>query len=236
MTEVVARAPKLILKYQGAVLKECLISKDELTIGRKPDNDLVLDDPAVSGHHARIVKIQAVYVVEDRQSTNGLLVNGHKVDRKQLRDADVVTIGKHRLVFLEEGISTAPIPAPASEVSDKTVVIRSGEFGATASARSKVGMLRVLDGKTERTEYRLTKQLSVVGSQSDATVRLTGFFAPKTAAIIGRRGQSYSVTVPERGKAIHVNDLAVEDEAELKDGDLIVVAGVTMHFSLRDMP
>lgn len=234
MTEVVAQAPKLILKYQGAVVKECVISKDQLTIGRKPDNDVVLDDAAVSGHHARIVKIQAVYFVEDRQSTNGILVNGHKVDRKQLRDADVVTIGKHRLVFLEEGKAIAPRPAPATEESDKTVVIRTGEFGAPARARRKIGVLRVLDGKTDRREYRLTTQLSVVGSQSDAAVRLTGFFAPKTAAIVGRRGDGYSLTVPEGGKAVHVNELAVEGESDLKDGDLITVAGVTMHFSLGD--
>ncbi len=236
MAEVVAQAPKLILKYQGAVLKECVISRDELTIGRKPDNDLVLDDASVSGHHARIVKIQAVFFVEDRQSTNGILVNGHKVERKQLRDADVVTIGKHRLVFLEEGKPVAPGPPPAAEESDKTVVIRSGEFGVPAKARRKVGVLRVLDGKTERKEYRLTKQLSVIGSESDAAVRLTGFFAPKSAAIIGRRGEGYALTIPERGKAVHVNELAVEGESDLKDGDLIEVAGVKMHFSLRDMP
>ncbi len=236
MAEVVAQAPKLILKSQGAVLKECVISKDELTIGRKPDNDVVLDDAAVSGHHARIVKIQAVYFVEDRQSTNGILVNGHKVDRKQLRDADVVTIGKHRLVFLEEGKAPAPAPPPAVAEADKTVVIRSGEFGTPANGRRRVGLLRVLDGRTEHKEYRLTKQLSMIGSKADAFVKLTGYFAPKTAAIIGRRGQSYYVTIPERGKAVRVNELAVDGEADLKDGDLIEVAGVKMHFSLRDVP
>lgn len=234
MPEVIAQAPKLILKYQGAVLKECVLSKDELTIGRKPDNDLVLDDAAVSGHHARIVKIQAVYFVEDQHSTNGVLVNGHKVDRKQLRDADVVTIGKHRLVFLEEGAAIAPGPPPAAEEADRTVVIRSGEFGAPRSAGRKVGVLRVLDGRTERKEYRLTKQLSLVGSRPDAVVRLTGYFAPKTAAIIGRRAQSYYVTIPEHGKPVRVNELAVEGESDLQDGDLIAVAGVKMHFSLRE--
>lgn len=234
MAEVMTQAPKLILKHQGAVLKECTISKDELTIGRKPDNDLVLDDAAVSGHHARIVKIQAVYFVEDRQSTNGILVNGHKVDRKQLRDADVVTIGKHRLVFLEEGKAVAHGAPPATEESDKTVVIRSGEFGTPAKARRKVGVLRVLDGRTEHKEYRLTRQLSIVGSQAEAFVRLTGYFAPKTAAIIGRRAQGYYLTVPERGKTVRVNDLAVDGERELKDGDFIEVAGVKMHFSLSD--
>lgn len=235
MTEVITQAPKLLLKYQGAVLKECVISKDELTIGRKPDNDLTLDDASVSGHHARIVKIQAVYFVEDLRSTNGILVNGHKVDRKQLRDADVVTIGKHRLVFLEEGKAGAPALPPADE-SDKTMVIRSGEFGTPAKARRKVGVLRVVDGRTEHKEYRLTKQLSMVGSQADAFVKLTGYFAPKNAAIIGRRGTNYYVTIPERAKAVRVNDLAVDGEAELKDGDLIEVAGVKMHFSLRELP
>lgn len=235
MAEVITQAPKLILKHQGAVLKECTISKDELTIGRKADNDLVLDDAAVSGHHARIVKIQAVYFVEDRQSTNGILVNGHKVDRKQLRDADVVTIGKHRLVFLEEGKAVSNV-APVAEETDKTVVIRSGEFGTPAKAKRKIGVLRVLDGRTEHKEYRLTKQLSLVGSQADAFVRLTGYFAPKTAAIIGRRAQSYILTIPERGKTVRVNDLAVDGERELKDGDFIEVAGVKMHFSLSDLP
>lgn len=236
MVEVVAHAPKLILKYQGAVLRECVLSQDLLTIGRKPDNDLVLDDAAVSGHHARIVKIQAVYFVEDRQSTNGILVNGHKVDRKQLRDADVVTIGKHRLVFLEEGKAAAPGPsAAAAGESDKTVVIRSGDFGGVAKARRKIGALHVLAGKTHRKEYRLSRQLSVVGSQPDAAVKLTAFFAPKTAALIGRRGDGYYLSVPERGKAVHVNGLAIQGETDLKDGDLLEVAGVKMHFSLREV-
>lgn len=233
MAEDVGHSPKLILKHQGSIVKECVVTKPEFTIGRKPDNDLVIEDAAVSGHHAKIVQVQSVFFIEDLKSTNGTFVNGHKFDRKQLQDADVVTFGKHRLVFLEEGKSAPATAPPAYEESDKTVFLKSGVHGSPTGAGRQVGMLQVVSGRTDRTEYRLTKQVTIIGSQPDAVVKLTGFFAPKTAAVIGRRSEGYYVTVTGESKKVHLNNLVVEGQADLKDGDLLEVAGVKMYFYVK---
>ena len=78
MADIMARAPKVIVKYQGTVIREMELQGTELTIGRKGDNDLSIEDPSVSGRHAKIVKIQSVFFVEDLRSTNGTLVNNCK--------------------------------------------------------------------------------------------------------------------------------------------------------------
>jgi pSer/pThr/pTyr-binding forkhead associated (FHA) protein len=80
MRDIVTYAPKLIVKYQGTVIREVKLQETELTIGRKGENDLSIEDPSVSGRHAKIVKIQSVFFVEDLHSTNGTLVNNRPID------------------------------------------------------------------------------------------------------------------------------------------------------------
>ena len=234
MAEDMGQSPKLILKHKGSIVKECVVTTDEFTIGRKPDNDLVIDDAAVSGHHAKIVRVQSVFFIEDLKSTNGTLVNGQKFDRKQLNDADVVTFGKHRLVFLEEGKSATDNAPSTYDESDKTVFLKSGVHGSPPSLGRKVGTVQVVSGRTDQTEYTLTKQVTIIGAQPDASIKLTGFFAPKAAAMIGRRAEGYYIRVTGETKKVHLNEIAVEGQADLKDGDLREVAGVKMHFYLKD--
>ena len=229
-----AAFPRLIVKSPHGVTKEIDISKPSFTIGRKPDNDLCLEDPAVSGHHARIVKIQEVLFLEDLASTNGTLLNDRKVDRKQLQDADIIKIGLYRIIYRHDATS-AELPAPSSTPSgtDKTIVF-SGSVGPDRSQESQsIGTIRVLSGKTDHPQYLLSKQLSIIGAQEEATIRLTAWFAPKIAAIIGRRANGYIITMAEGGKQIFVNDKAVKGQASLADGDVIGVAGVKMYFSMK---
>ncbi len=234
MAEGMGQSPKLILKHKGSIVNECVVTKPEFTIGRKPDNDLVIEDAAVSGHHAKIVLVQSVFFIEDLKSTNGTFVNGHKFDRKQLLDADVVTFGKHRLVFLEEGKSATANASSTHEESDKTVFLKSGVHGSPPSLGRKVGTVHVVSGRTDQTEYQLTKQVTIIGAQPDAAIKLTGFFAPKNAAVIGRRAEGYYVTVTGETKKVHLNEIVVEGQADLKDGDLLEVAGVKMYFYVKD--
>ena len=91
----------------------------------------------------------------------------------------------------------------------------------------------MLSGKTDQRQYTLTKQLSVIGTQDDAAIKLTGWFAPKSAATIGRLGQGYVLSMMD-GKAVRVNGIPVKGQASLSDGDMIEVAGVKMHFYLRE--
>ncbi len=236
MQDVATKCPKFIVKPPGGAVKEIAITKSEFTIGRKDGNDLVVEDPAVSGRHARLVKIHAVYFLEDLGSTNGTFVNGQKIERRQLRDTDVVAIGKHRLIFREENAAPAAEGASAVSASDRTMVITGSTLPSRGLSAQKAGMIQVVSGRTNRKEYQLTKQLTIIGSSPDATIKLAGWFTPKTAAMIGRRGQSYYLAAADDGKKVLVNNQAVKGQVDLKDGDLVEVAGARMYFYLRDTP
>lgn len=99
------------------------------------------------------------------------------------------------------------------------------------TAGSPKARLEVLSGRTDLPEYPLTKLVTVIGSQEDATVRLDGWFAPKVAAMIARRKETWTLIPPLRGKKVLLNRTHVTTQVELKDGDQIDVAGVTLRVS-----
>lgn len=242
---------RIFLKFNEAVLKEIPLDRSQMTIGRKPDNDLVIDNPAVSGHHARIVQEHGSFFVEDLGSTNGTFVNDAKVLKHQLRNTDRVGVGKHLLVYQDEVAEAAPPPSPAAKEadSDKTMILdtkkqrellkaaQTMQFpaGVPKPAVEKVGNLVAVSGSTDQKEYELTGRLSIIGSEDSATIRLTGWFAPKNAALITRRGEGYFVSVSEGGKKILLNGEAVQGSKELRDGDILVVAGVQFQFVAKDL-
>jgi len=90
---------KLYLKFEAAVLKEVTLSQGVITIGRLPDNLLQIDNPAVSGHHAKIYWDTDHYVLEDNNSTNGTYVNNRRASKAILQDGDQLLVGKHTVVF-----------------------------------------------------------------------------------------------------------------------------------------
>jgi len=237
--------PKLILKAHGAVVKEIKLDKSRLTIGRKPDNDIVLDDQSASGHHLRIIQIQSVFFVEDAGSSNGTFVNGKKTDRKQLVSGDQVTIGQHTLLYQEDAAQAVTPSAPkAAFDADKTVVMTpelqrellkaQGGKAAAAAQTKQVIVLTVVAGTTDQKEYKLTGPVCIIGSQDNATVKIAGWFAPKRAALLNRQGGGYAVTMSEEGKKVLVNGNAIQGSMALKEGDLIEVAGVTLQYSTKE--
>ena len=198
-----------------------------MTIGRKADNAVAIVDPVVSGHHARIVKVQAVFFLEDLKSINGTTINGRTIIRHQLRDADVITIGQHRLVFQDNSTASTAAPVPFADL-DRTTVLRGTD--RTPERPTLTAKVLIVAGKTDRLEYPLTKQVNVIGSQDGAVIRLTGWFAPKSAATIARRGHSYSISSSRGAKSLLVNVTNVVGQQDLKDGDQIEVAGVKLTF------
>jgi len=223
--------PKVIVKYNESVLKEIDLDQSDLTIGRKADNQLVIEDSAVSGHHARLVKIQSVFFLEDLGSTNGTYVNEERVDRRQLKDMDVVGIGKHRLIFRDAGGNGAAQPDFVD--GDHTMILKTQKADPAGQPVNVMGTIQIIAGRTDRTEYRLTHQLTVIGSQPGAGIRLKGWFAPKTAAMIGRRGNGYYVSACDGAKRLSVNAQPVTGQTDLKDGDVVEVAGIKMYFSMK---
>jgi len=229
MPETLPQPATLLVKLHGQGARNIELTLETLTIGRKADNTLVIEDPAVSGHHARIVKVQAVFFLEDLKSTNGTAINGLPVTRHQLRDADVITIGQHRLVFQENATSSTAAPAPFVDLDRTTVLRRTDRTPDSPTLTAKV---LIVAGKTDRLEYPLTKQVNVIGSQDGAVIRLTGWFAPKSAATISRRGHSYTISRSQGAKSLRVNGTDVVGQQDLKDGDQIEVAGVKLTFYL----
>ena len=227
MPEALTQPAKLLVKLHGKGSRHIDLTHETFTIGRKADNTLAIEDPAVSGHHARIVKIQAVFFLEDLKSTNGTALNGQPITRHQLHDADMITIGQHRLVFQESALASAAAAAPSVDL-DRTMVL--GGTDRKPGGPALAARVLIVAGKTDKLEYPLTKQVNVIGAQDGAAIRLTGWFAPKSAATIARRGHSYSISPSQGTKSLLVNGTEVVGQQELKDGDQIEVAGMKLTF------
>src|SRR5688572_25688786 len=124
---------KLILSMDGLVLKEIPLTKERTTIGRKPHNDIQIDNLAVSGEHAVIVTILNDSFLEDLGSTNGTVVNGNPIKKHFLQNNDVIELGKYKLKFIGDAT-----PAATGDKADfeKTMVLRPAQVRAAASAGS----------------------------------------------------------------------------------------------------
>ena len=252
---------KLILKFEAAVLKEIPLKKTSLSIGRSPGNDVVIDNLAVSGHHARLSIDEDHYVLEDMNSLNGTFLNNQRIRRSTLKDGDEIVIGKHSLVYREEGgimagemvEATQPAQqrsmdstmvldtkqrreflAKATSVSTPSTGELTGEATGAAPPRDRLGCLIVLDGKTDQREYILTSKLTVIGKSDMASVKLKGWFAPRVAAVINRRDAGYNISPSDKAGAAKVNSEVLSAPRELKEGDMIQIGRVKMQFNFRE--
>jgi pSer/pThr/pTyr-binding forkhead associated (FHA) protein len=226
MGNALTDSAKLLVKLHGQGSRSIDLTADSFSIGRKPENDLPIDDHTVSSRHAKIVRVQSVYFLEDLKSTNGTAVNGKPVERAQLHDADVITIGQHRIIF-QDNAPSAVTSVPASLDLDQTLAISGKHLPAAPSITAKVV---ITSGKTDRLEYHLTKRANLIGSQEGAAIRLTGWFAPKAVALISSRGSGFTISPSEGSKRLLVNGREVSAPQTLKDGDGIEVAGASMTF------
>jgi pSer/pThr/pTyr-binding forkhead associated (FHA) protein len=226
MGNALTDSAKLLVKLHGQGSRSIDLTADSFTIGRKPDNDLPIDDHTVSSRHAKIVRVQSVYFLEDLKSTNGTAVNGKPVERAQLHDADVITIGQHRIIFQDNATSAVASTSASSDL-DQTMVISGKHLSPAPSITAKVV---ITSGKTDRLEYHLTKTANLIGSQEGAAIRLTGWFAPKAVALISSRGSGFTISPSEGSKRLLVNGRDVSAPQALKDGDVIEVVGVSMTF------
>jgi predicted component of type VI protein secretion system len=239
---------RLILQFENKVLKEIAVGDRAMGIGRSPDNDVTIDNLAVSNHHARILPDAGQYVIEDLNSMNGTFVNGRRVERATLRNGDVIQIGKHEIHLDITANASRPASAearaPAPKVDETMMLdtrerramiaeaVNAGERSQPAPARVRMPTLIVMNGKTDRTEYLLTGKLIVIGKSAMATVRLRGWFAPQAGAQITRRDDGFYLG---RGERIpKINGMAIESTAKLNDGDVIEVGRVRLQFLFRD--
>ena len=123
---------RLILSLDNQVLAEYNMSKERYTVGRLPDNDVRIDNPAVSGHHSLIINILNDSFLEDLNSTNGTYVNGKLIKKHALQDGDVLTIGHHQIRFSDEQLND-----PDQDEFEKTMVIPSAQQNAAQLAKAE---------------------------------------------------------------------------------------------------
>jgi len=238
--------PKLLLKFNAAVIKEIPFDKDALAVGRKADNDIVIDNPAISGHHCRLSVQGGTYFVEDLESTNGTFVNEKRVKKSGLRHNDVVGVAKHALVFLEDAPAPETVPsAPVEPPSDATTVIpkeKQAELAAAAAGFAKTGneragWLRVLKGAVGAGEHELKGMSTYIGKSDRVQIMIkgAGLFgsAPEVAASVHRKPEGYVLVAVTEGYPV-VNGAKIVGSVVLNEGDIIECGATTMQFELRN--
>jgi pSer/pThr/pTyr-binding forkhead associated (FHA) protein len=231
---------KVLLKYKEAVVKEIPLDKEITTIGRKPDNDIIIDNQAVSGHHALIKTEGDELVIEDLNSLNGTFLNSQKVSKAELFNSDVILIGVHTLdVFSDKqrGADKKTF-AVRGRSMDETMVISPDDKKKIISTADKsipepLGGFLLIEGSTDQKEYELKERVSAIGKEDGSAIKLKGFFAPKLAALVNRRKEGYFIT-PSGGKEVKVNGKAIEHRYDLKDGDIVEVGNLKLQFYLKE--
>jgi predicted component of type VI protein secretion system len=248
---------KLYLKFEQAVLKEFdLKDGSSITIGRLPDNGVHIDNLAVSGHHARLIWEADHFVLEDNNSLNGTFVNNRRVSRVPLKHGDNILIGKHTVSYWDEArrgagdaVHTEPtVAAPPVPAMEATMVLdtrkakemiaqqahSTASGTATVPAKERIGMLQVMDGKTDQSQYVLSGKLTVIGKSDMASIKLKGWFAPKVAAVINKRDGKYFIAASEKDHKVKVDGQEIAGQKELNEGNVIEVAGVKLSFTFGE--
>ena len=228
---------RLILSLDGQVMAEYNMNKERYTIGRLPDNDIRIDNPAVSGHHSLIINILNDSFLEDLNSTNGTYVNGKLIKKHALQHGDVLTCGHHQLRFVEDDAAQQDefertlVIQPSARPVEKIRAAVSSNAEATASRKAiangatpamKKARLQVLSGAFAGRELELTKTLTTLGRPGVQVAAIT------------RRSEGYylvHVDADAPDNFPQVNGAPIGAQArKLVDNDVIQLAGVKMGF------
>jgi hypothetical protein len=239
---------KLVVSLDGVVIKEVQITKDKTTLGRRPYNDIVIDNLAVSGEHAVLQMVAADVFIEDLNSTNGTYINGKAIKKQLLTHNDTVEIGKYKIKYLvdESGeYEKTMIMRPGSSVggasppfSPSQHPMQSGHpglgapsnFGGLGPAVAPPAVhavippasIKVLNGAAAGREVTLTKVVTTVGKPGVQVASIT------------KRPNGYAFAHVEGASRPSVNGVPlVGDSVPLRNGDVIELAGTQMQFIFR---
>jgi pSer/pThr/pTyr-binding forkhead associated (FHA) protein len=211
---------KLVVSLDGVVIKEVQITKDKTTLGRRPYNDIVIDNLAVSGEHAVLQMVGNDVFIEDLNSTNGTYINGKAIKKQLLADNDTVEIGKYKIKYLTND----------GNDYEKTMILKPGQAVPGMGAGSAFGGLgaavtvgpatiKVLTGAAAGREVALTKVVTTLGKPGVQVASIT------------KRPTGYVFAHVEGGQRPSVNGIPLTGESiALRSGDLIELAGTQMQF------
>ncbi|HEY7241058.1 MAG TPA: FHA domain-containing protein [Burkholderiales bacterium] len=254
---------KLILSMDGLVLKEIPLAKERTTIGRKPHNDIQIDNLAVSGEHAVIVTILNDSFLEDLGSTNGTVVNGNPIKKHFLQNNDVIELGKYKLKFMGESSGASAggdkadfektmVLRPASARQGGGDALRSTPSGQRAASLPQAAAAAAGIADATKTvppapppaaPRQVGQPLGAIqllsganaGKELELTKPLTTLGKPGVqVAVLTRRPQGYFITHVEGAARPNVNGQQIGPAPHaLKDHDVIELAGVKMEFFLK---
>jgi hypothetical protein len=227
---------KLVVSLDGVVIKEVQITKDKTTLGRRPYNDIVIDNLAVSGEHAVLQMVGSDVFIEDLNSTNGTYINGKAIKKQLLTHNDTVEIGKYKIKYLvDEGGdyektmimrpgAAAPYgqPAPHHAAGSGHAGLGAPFSAAPAPVPLQAALIKVLNGAAAGREVTLTKVVTTVGKPGVQVASIT------------KRPNGYAFAHVEGATKPSVNGMPlVGDSVPLRNGDVIELAGTQMQFIYR---
>jgi pSer/pThr/pTyr-binding forkhead associated (FHA) protein len=225
--------PKMIVSIDGVVIKEVQLTKDRTTLGRRPYNDVVIDNLAISGEHAVFQMTGNDVFIEDLNSTNGTYVNGKAAKKQQLANGDTVEVGKYKIKFVSEvasdgfektmmvrpGMVPPPAPAAAAPMAASPSAFGAARPAAAPAASSAQASIKVLSGAAAGREVPLTKVVTTIGKPGVAVAAIT------------KRQHGFVVHHVEGAGNPSLNGAPIgTDPVPLKNGDLIELAGTQMQF------
>jgi pSer/pThr/pTyr-binding forkhead associated (FHA) protein len=219
--------PKISVMLDEVVINEISLTKERTTIGRRPYNDVVMDNPTVSGEHAILIKTGDQVVIEDLHSTNGTYIGGKAVKQQVLRDGDLMELGKYKIKYDAE-VSNGDYEKTMLFKPRSSAAPMAASAPATAPTPSPMpaepapelhGAIKVLTGPAAGREMVLTKVVTTVGKPGVSVAAIT------------KRRSSFLVHHVEGTDRLTLNGIAVgEEPAVLKHGDRIMLAGTEMQF------
>lgn len=191
------------------MLREIVLAKERITIGRGPHNDIMIDDRAISVEHAVIVTVDGDSFLEDLNSTNGTQINGQPVRKHFLQDGDVLALAGYRMTY------SANLPS-GTEVPQSKVVNSNRSYLKNDRAGAKI---KIISGPNVGKEVALRKAMTTFGCPGVKTVAIT------------RQFQSYYLTYVEGAGTLTMNGTPMQNEMiPMVDGDIIELCGIRMQF------
>ena len=237
--------PTLKLNFKNQTLENFPVRKGySLTIGRKRNNDIIIENLAVSGHHAKIDSVGDEFVLIDLQSKNGSFVNEKLITSHWLKPGDIISVGKHTLVF-SYSEDEASLDGGTDEI-ESTMIMDTSKYRSmvdkskpktgspqVASARKidTIAVLRFLDGGSG--PYRCRKSITKIGKHRDSDIVVKGFMVGRTAATISKRPDGFYLNYVGGLSHPKVNGTRVRREMILDDSDIIEIGKTRLQFFER---
>lgn len=227
--------PTITLKFKNNIIAtHDLQPNQSLTIGRLDDNDIVIENLAVSGRHAKIDAVGDGYLLTDLQSKNGCFVNEKLVASHWLDHGDVITIGKHILRFTFKQDETRPA-TPSANQRDQTMIMDTGRHRDMLSKSGEakpVGVLSYLAGGEG--EFELARKLVKIGKDPGCEIQVSGLTIGQTAATISKRPVGYVLSYVSGLSKPRVNGKTVKQSITLKEFDVIEIGSLKLQFFTKE--